>query len=299
MIRRILQQELYTGNMVQGKTYSYNCKVNKREPLPRKKWDIVENTHEAIIDKSIYDEVQVLLSRSSKPKINTIIKKTPSVFSGFLVCKDCGKKMVRNISHYKNKLGEKVIYNRYVCSTSKKYGTKQCGSHLVREDTLRDILLDVIDTMINGIIDVSEMLEKAKMKEINNHVGKLKNQLYKLKQTIAKYSTRITGLYSDYKDDVISLTEYKDMKEYFSEKKTEYECQYDSIKKKIVALESGEIDYSECIKNCLNFKGIKDINRHVLVTLVDDIFIDNEKNVTINFKFKDELKQYINSNKNN
>ena len=30
--------------MIPGKTYSYNCKVNKREPLPRDKWDIAPNT---------------------------------------------------------------------------------------------------------------------------------------------------------------------------------------------------------------------------------------------------------------
>jgi len=295
-IKRILIQEIYTGNMIQGKTYSYNCKVNKREPLPREKWDIVENTHEAIIDKIIFDEVQILLSRNSKPKRNTIKKNTPSIFSGFLVCNDCGKKMVRNVAYYKNELGEKVSYNRYVCSTSKKYGSKQCGSHLMREDTLRDILLDVIDTMINSIIDVSGMMEKSKKKKINDQIGKLENQLYKLEQTITKYNTRITGLYSDYKDDIITLAEYKDMKEYFTVEKEEYENQHDNIKRNISVLETGEADYSEGIKNCLSFKGIKDINRHVLATLVDEIYIDSEKNITINFKFKDELKQYITLN---
>ena len=166
----------------------------------------------------------------------------------------------------------------------------------MREDTLRDILLDVIDTMINSIIDVSGMMKKAKNKEIKDQIGKLENQLYKLEQTITKYNTRITGLYSDYKDEVITLAEYKDMKEYFSVKKVEHENQRDSIKRNIKAFETGEIDYSEGIKNCFSFKGIKDINRHVLATFVDEIYIDSEKNITINFKFKDELKQYVNSN---
>lgn len=125
--------------MVQGKTYSYNCKINKREPLPKEKWDIVKNTHEPIIGKAVLNKVQA--------------KAITSIFSGFLICEDCGKKMVRNTAYYKNEALEKVSYNRYVCSTSKKYGSSVCTSHIIREDTLEKILLEVIDKLINDIVD--------------------------------------------------------------------------------------------------------------------------------------------------
>lgn len=94
IVRGILNQEIYTGDMVQGKTYSYNCKVNKREPLPKEKWDIVLNTHEAIIDKNDFIKVQQLLNNKSKPK-KTSNNTLPSVLAGFLICNDCGKKMIK------------------------------------------------------------------------------------------------------------------------------------------------------------------------------------------------------------
>ena len=96
-IRTILAQQIYTGDMVQGKTYSYNYKVNKREQLPEDKWDIVENTHEALISNAEFEKVQVLLNRKVKPK-NYKNATQPSIFSGFIVCSDCGEKMVRSTS---------------------------------------------------------------------------------------------------------------------------------------------------------------------------------------------------------
>ena len=96
-IRTILTQPIYTGDMVQGKTYSYNYKVSKRETLPEDKWDTVKNTHEAIISKIDFEKVQVLLNRKIKPK-NSKNDTQPSIFSGFLVCSECGKKMVRSTS---------------------------------------------------------------------------------------------------------------------------------------------------------------------------------------------------------
>ena len=82
VVKGILMQEIYTGDMIQGKTYSYNCKVNKREPLPRDKWDIVENTHEAIVEKMIFKQAQSLLNRKSKPK-KTVKNTSPSFFGFF------------------------------------------------------------------------------------------------------------------------------------------------------------------------------------------------------------------------
>ena len=291
VIKGILMQEIYTGDMVQGKTYSYNCKVNKREPLPRDKWDIVENTHEAIVEKTVFKQAQSLLNRKSKPK-KTAKKTHPSIFSGFLICKECGKKMVRNTAYYTNEYGERIAYNRYVCSTSKKYGTSVCGSHLICEDVLKDILLDVIDTMVSNVMDVSETIRKAQRIKLKKQIGILETQLYTTTQSIQKLSKRITGLYADYKDEIISLAEYKDMKEKFTDDKGRLENQQDSIRDQMLMLETTGNAPCEAVQHYMRFRDITDINRNVLSQLVNEIYVDSERNITVNFIFKDEIKKY-------
>ena len=73
-----------------------------------------------------------------------------------------------------------------------------------------------------------------------------------------------------------------------------------SIKGKIKMLESDCETQSEAIQHYMNFRDITDITRNVLSMLVDEILIDSEKNITVNFKFRDEIKQYYDLlNKNN
>jgi site-specific DNA recombinase len=89
-IKSILTQEIYMGDMVQGKTYSYNCKINKREPLPRENWDIVKGTHAPIVSKEQFNMAQSLLMRKAKP-VRSTTDTIPSIYSGFLTCSVCGK----------------------------------------------------------------------------------------------------------------------------------------------------------------------------------------------------------------
>lgn len=290
VVKDILTQPIYTGDMVQGKTYSYNCKVSKREPLPMEKWDITPDTHEAIIEKPVFKQAQSLLERKSKPKRTE--KKTPSVFAGFLICKDCGKQMVRNTAYYTNELGERVAYNRYVCSTAKKYGTKVCGTHLIREDVLKEILLEVIDTFVSGVMNVAETISKTERSKLKKQIGVLENQLYVNTQSIQKLNERISGLYGDYKDGIISLAEYKDMKAWFMDDKARIEIQQTSIREQIRTLETTGDTPCEAVQHYMRFRDIADIDRKVLSQLVEEIYVDGEKNISVNFKFRDEISQY-------
>lgn len=114
-IKAILQQPIYTGDMVQGRTKSYNYKVKKRTPINKGQWDIVENTHDPIISKSDFANVQVLLNSKSKPS-SSKSKVAPSILSGFLYCSDCGNKLVRSTSTYNG-----TTYHKFICPTYKKY----------------------------------------------------------------------------------------------------------------------------------------------------------------------------------
>ncbi len=65
-ISSMLRNEMYIGNMVQGKFASVSYKTKKNRPVSRENWFVVKNTHEAIIDKKTWDRVQGLLSHSSR-----------------------------------------------------------------------------------------------------------------------------------------------------------------------------------------------------------------------------------------
>lgn len=65
-ISKMLRNEMYIGNMVQGRFASESYKTKRNRPQPRDRWLIVENTHEAIIDRETWEAVQKRLSHSRR-----------------------------------------------------------------------------------------------------------------------------------------------------------------------------------------------------------------------------------------
>ena len=98
--KRILTNEVYIGNMVQGKQERISYKVKQRLDKPESEWVKVENTHPAIIRQNDFDVVQKLLQydgRASKTSDSA------NFFSGFVFCGDCHTPMIRRVNQYKGK----------------------------------------------------------------------------------------------------------------------------------------------------------------------------------------------------
>src|SRR5699024_2129349 len=66
-ISNMLVNEVYIGNMIQGKTGSVSYKTKQCKPRPKSEWYTVENTHEPIIDRDLWNKVQALIAQRAKP----------------------------------------------------------------------------------------------------------------------------------------------------------------------------------------------------------------------------------------
>ena len=286
-IRTILTQQIYTGDMVQGKTYSYNYKVDKREPLPEDKWDIVENTHEALISKIDFEKVQVLLNRKVKPK-KSRNDTQPSIFSGFIVCSDCGEKMIRSTS-----VSNGVTYHKFICSTYKKYGSEACSCHLIQEDVLFEIVQDALNKLVFSIIDLEKRISSATEKEKEKNIILLKNEQKRYKENIREILSLKIELYSDYKLEIITLFEYHDMKAGFDAKYKEQEECIKDIEKQITKFQNENFSDNMFLDRFQPYiQGVTRLTRKMIIDFIAEIVVDNEKNIKIKFKFEDELKKY-------
>lgn len=285
-VRTIITNPIYTGDMVQGRSYSYNHKIGKREPIPKEQWAIVENTHEAIIDKENFEIAQSLITHQSRPTIkknNTM----PSILAGFLICKDCSKQMQRKISPYQDK-----NYYNFLCSTYNKLGKDTCSSHLVREDVIHDILLTTINTIIKGMIDVEQAIKEKKKVETNHMVAKLEYEISSTKAETEKIEKLKAGLYSDYKLEIITLKDYKGMKERFENNSEKLKERVLRLEKQIKTFRSKIGLNSQAVTLFRQYEGIQVLTRKIISNLVNKIIVDKDRNITINFKFQDEIKKY-------
>ena len=125
MINVILQNRVYTGDLIQGKKKVESYRTHKLITTNKDEWIIVENNHEPIISKEEFDEVQEILNRSNEEK---------DLFYRFLKCSDCGESFT--LRRVKN-------YEYYHCTSYVRNGS--CTSHSIRKDKLVELVIEEIN----------------------------------------------------------------------------------------------------------------------------------------------------------
>ena len=132
-VRRMLKNQMYIGNMVQGKNTNLSYKIKKCRAKPKDEWIIVESTHEPIIDKEVFYRVQEQIKSRRR---QTKEKATP-IFAGLVKCADCGWSM-----RFGTNKTNKTPYSYYACSYYGQFGKGNCSMHYIRYDVLYQAVLE-------------------------------------------------------------------------------------------------------------------------------------------------------------
>lgn len=294
-IRNILSNEVYIGHTVQGKRRVKSYKVHKVELVPKEEWVKVENTHEPIIDKETFKKAQDINKKDMK-----VSQKTGelSIWAGLLKCKDCGRAMNKKSST--NKSGNKYEY--YICSTYKKKSNNLCSKHTVKADKLEKAVLQAINLHIDLLIDTEKIIKQINDSCYQNTKNEnIENMIISRKKDISKISNFKRTLYEDWKNGDITRDEYL-------EYKVKYENDIENLKRNIERLENEKKKYenqkissNEWIQKFKEKKGITKLSRDIVMELIECIYVHENGNITIKFKFEDEFKRcldYIENNKN-
>ncbi|MCL2311240.1 MAG: recombinase family protein [Firmicutes bacterium] len=286
-ITKILTNQVYIGDMVQGRQKVKSYKVRERLRVPKEEWYIVENTHEAIIDKETFDKTQELMLRDMR---TAPTKWELYLLSGYVRCAECGMAMHRQRS------GKNIYY-----SCRKNHYTKKCGKKSIREDILTEAVYVSIKKQIELVTDITKTLEKiSKSSQINTQTAML-NSMQKKKQVELQEAVKVSDcLYIDWKNGEITQEEYRRMKGDFTEK-------IEQIKSAVKEIISEREKISKDINTSKNYyeqfikhKNIPNLTREILVELVDEILVHDNKEITIKFKNNDQYQnilEFIESNK--
>lgn len=293
----ILKNRMYIGDMVQGRQRVISYKVHKTICTPENEWFIVENTHEAIIDKDTYLKAQELDQRDIRmsPKGRNVY-----LFSGFLRCADCKRSMTKKTN--KNKLNDGTVkeYNYYICSTYALKSKFKCSRHSIKLEILEEAVLKAIQIQIAMVENMSEVISEInKQATIVNQSSRLKKQLNEKQKELEKIICVTDNLYMDWKSEEISRNEYARMKSRFEIKAEEIRRIISNIEAEIQSSSKGVGDNDPYLKTFLKYKNIKELNRGILIELIDAIYIHENNEITIQFKFADQykrLKEFIKDN---
>ena len=290
-VSNILKNRMYCGDMVQGRYRMKSYKVHVQEVVPQDEWYIVENTHEAIIDRDIFDKVQRLLLRDTRTGPQ---QKKLYLFSGFLKCADCGKAMTRS------KVGGTVYY---YCRTYKDQSKSACTKHTIKHNLLETAVLYAIQQQVYLAVDYSKTIERINKAPLAE--SQSKKLLYAIEQKereLSKITRYKQAIYQDWKDGEITYSDYRHMKE-------DYEAQADALNQVIdrfreeqAELENGIDTENPLLAAFRQHQNIDKLTRDVLIELVDHIKVYEGGSISIVFRFADEFrhsKEFIKGNTHN
>ena len=220
----ILERMEYTGCVCNFKTYSKSYKLKKRIPNAPEDMFILPDTQEAIITQEQWDRVQEL--RQHKRRMTKAERQ--GLFSGLVVCADCGSKL--HFATCKNFDGKQ---DHYVCAKYKS-GRGTCSAHYIREDVLRDVVLERIRAVTEYIrADVEGFQEDWLMcqrEEQEKSIREDKRRLEKAKKRLADIDKLITRIYEDMVLGDLSQERYQKMLE-------GYEAEQAALNNEIIGLE--------------------------------------------------------------
>ena len=270
----ILTNRIYTGDLVQHRRVKVNYKVKRIVKNNIKDYIIVENTHEAIIDKELFYEVQRLLPKNKGRNE----KKENNLLDGLLYCGDCGHRI--SVTSRRKKDNKHYTICNYYRTYMKQ---KLCTTHSNNYDDLEHIIIEELKEKCKDYIDK----EKIKNNVLNNikEDSNYELELNELKKEIDKINEQLDETYLDKLNKKITIEQFERVKE-----KLESVLDIKNKKYQTLIINSNELksinkNNKEIEKYISEFLKLKNPSRELIVNLIDRIDIYEDKTINVKVTF--------------
>ena len=278
-VAQITRNEVYIGNMVSLKTGSQSYKTHKQVKNSKEEWIRVENTHEPLIDRELWDRVKALDEKKykSRPKKDG----TTNIFSGLLICEDCGRKMRFVTTRRKRKDGTIYEYGRFICSVFSECGKSACTSHSLSEKALH--------ALVAGHIRSHAMLVKFNEKRIIDNIiaqhtsettASRKNFATELKnhnKRLISLDKLIENLYEDKVTGIIPETVFKQLIQKYEQERIERQQSVKSIEQRMSEIKGNTSNATLWAKQIKQFTTLEKLDADTTYLLIDKILISEPK----------------------
>ncbi|KAB3529601.1 hypothetical protein F8154_14640 [Alkaliphilus pronyensis] len=273
-IKCIITNPTYIGDLAQKKRQRVNYKSEKLRTLPQNQWIVVEDTHEAIIDKRTFEDATKMLNRKSNETYS--LKRSTRLFSGFIFCGDCGSCMTYTKARAKDYI---------ICSTYKRFTSKYCTRHSFLEDKLKDIIIEDIKEFALGL-DKNKLLSSVNKRSQNTAEVYLTQEIRKIQARLNEITKVIKALYTDKVKGILEEKEFMELNNDFKKEKETLSIRLEELQKKLSDLDSVKEEgkhMGEIIDKVLSAQSL---DRYSLEKLVKRIEIFEDNRVKIYYRFK-------------
>jgi DNA invertase Pin-like site-specific DNA recombinase len=296
VILRILRQEKYVGDLVQGKTYTPDPMSHKKQ-YNRGESDsyYIKDHHPeaAIIDRGLWDRVQALLEQNSPSDEVKAKHNNRYWLSGKVFCGICDSRYVSFTKQLTN-----TQYKAWICFANHERGKRKtvtndlgesvtvgCDAKRVNEKVLTLALHDILTVFLRRAKDglVDEILGSVKKLQSGKSNEK---QLQKLQSDLDRLNERKSRLLDVLLDGVITKDEYEKKHKELCEKTDEIQDKIkeyksdDKVKSETAAL----YEFKRSVEEMAALKD-EEINEQLYARVTEKIIVHPENVLEFRLRF--------------
>jgi site-specific DNA recombinase len=187
-IYKILTNEVYIGTLVWGRSSVRDLPVIR-----------VDNAWPAIIDKSIFDQTQILLKDRAPIRLHPKRVASRFLLSGLARCGYCGKALVGQDA----KSGQ---FTYYVCGTLLKKGAGSCPNRYLNSQQFESLVIEKIKEHVLTTENLTKLVHIVN-EEMDSLVPEYRQRLDSIIDEIADVDRRLERLYDALETGKIQLAD--------------------------------------------------------------------------------------------
>lgn len=277
-ISAMLQNEVYVGNMVQGRFVSVGYKSKKYRKLPKDQWTVVPHTHEPIIDQETFEAVGKLIhsrNRSGCRSYDYLLK-------GLIFCHECGYPL----GVINSPRTDKKDNLHFICRTYQRFSKSgRCTCHYSSVDEITESVIEQVKEVCSRNVSESFLAseaEKVLNAEIENDPAEKQIRVLESKyhSLTAKMDREYARKMHCHSNPAEFQQRYKGLKQ-----------QRDQIGQKIKELKAAHktcpAALADSVQLARKFMESVPYNRDVLTKIIERVEISENMEISITFSIKE------------
>ena len=271
-LTRILKRQEYCGDVVNFKTEKH-YRDKRNHYVDKSKWQITENVHEPIIDRTTFENVERMLKNAPVKRPNG--DGEIHALSGLLYCKDCGTKMhIRTI--HKNKKVQHVTY----CSEYAKGKSKhpKCNSpHRIDVDevmeNIAEVLRKIAQYSLENKAEFEKLVKESLYKEQTEEVQRNKKRMPQITDRMEQIERVMNKLYEDNALGNMDTERYEQLSRKYAEEYYTLKAEKEEIKERLSECENANQRAKKFIRLAESYSNFEELTPTIINEFISKIVV--------------------------